>query len=1644
MTEKIIVKKVIVGTPVRKVTAGSFAITNLGGVDVSSNESDGSIIAYKSSTGNYEVTKLTGDSASIHVAYDSANSEYVFSLVGNRINQSLIPDTDSAYDLGASDKKWKDLHLSGGTINLGGLRIKDQNGTFVVEDSGGNTLMQNTKFISINADSDMLKYDSATSTLTWNDSDVARTDRIETFHKAIKVTDSAEITSNLTVGGNLNVTGDLVYDDMTADSATFSGSVAIGTNLSVGGNLNVAGDLVYDDMTADSATFAGTVSVGTNITSPLGRIVNLTGDSATVTNIANTQFTGSQATIDSADITVLKTTNATIDSATVTNLANTQFTGSQATIDSADITTIKNTNFTGSQATFDSANIGGVSIEGNNITTGGKIYYANVFSQLSDLPDASAYHGMFAHVHATGKGYFAHGGSWHQLLDKSSANDSATITNLANTQFTGSQATIDSADIVTLNVTGNATVLGSLNVTGDLVYDDVTADSATYTGTISVGTNITSPLGRIVNLTGDSATITNIANTVLTGNQATLDSATITNLANTQLTGSQATFDSATITSIRFDNVDAQTTTTIRNLFSASGDLSYDSASGQFSFDVESVYTKANFDSDLGDANTGQLPEGTNLYYTTARADSDAKASLFVVDAGGDGSLTYDSSSGVFTYTGPSASEVRAHLTANKGLSVTSGEFNIDSANVKQMLSATDAGGDGSFAYDNSTGVFTYTGPSATEVRAHLTANKGLSVTDGEFNIDSANVRGMISVTDAGGDGSLAYNSSNGTITYTGPSASEVRAHLTANKGLSVSNGEFNIDSANVKGMFSGGTGVTYSDGTISIGQAVATTDGVQFDSAQIRRISGSHLLFDSAFGDSATITNLATTQITGSQATLDSANITTLHVDGLAHLDSVKALQVDYDVLTADAPYQEGRLWYSSVNKTLNYYSDDQNVIHNLGIEEHQRVYNNTGSTITKGSPLYFSGNYSAGDIDVPTVGLADATDVNAYNAQGLAASDIANGSYGFCIIAGQLTGLNTSGLSSGTNFFVGLGPGLVQNASPTYPNYPMCLGWVVNTDSNNGVLLVNQQNHSVNSFRVRTSAHVGTDLQVDGNLSVLGTTTTVSTADVTAGSSFFRLNEGNAIGEAGTTFTGTGLDDAFYAGFFKGTTPQTYYVKIDGVGTGTGGVDTFAVALGADSAFASPILQNQDITGDAQLIHSTDNISIEFGATTGHTLNDVWKGTASPINVDTGFFTNRNTGSSGVGFTYMGLFYDVSDDRWKLVDEYDSNPGGTINVGDSSFSLGILKVDTLEGNVTGNVTGNLTGIANSAKLLDSAQNFNITGDVTAPNVSFNGNTGVTLNTTLANSGVTAGSYGSGSLVPVITVDAKGRITSASTTSVAGVSSTSFDSATNVFTINTADGSSFVTTVASRFSAIPDSDLTLSSNTIRANDLYVGDLHVDSADIIKISRDNISGDKGLVYASGTGVFDIDSANVKAMFTGNKGLAYSDGEFNIDSANVRAMFSAGGDLTYNSGTGEFSISRPEIDSAGVTTLARTAISVTDAGGDGSLGYDNSTGVLTYTGPSASEVRAHLTANKGLSVSSGEFNIDSANVRGMFSATGFGYNSGTGAFTVTGQNVMDLIKTVDSNGSGLNADTLDGQQGTYYRINVYNASGSLLN
>ena len=68
--------------------------------------------------------------------------------------------------------------------------------------------------------------------------------------------------------------------------------------------------------------------------------------------------------------------------------------------------------------------LGSSTAKWNNIYAG-KLYYSNVFDTLTNLQtvDTAAYHGMFAHAHDTGHGYFAHAGAWVQLVDTTSSID---------------------------------------------------------------------------------------------------------------------------------------------------------------------------------------------------------------------------------------------------------------------------------------------------------------------------------------------------------------------------------------------------------------------------------------------------------------------------------------------------------------------------------------------------------------------------------------------------------------------------------------------------------------------------------------------------------------------------------------------------------------------------------------------------------------------------------------------------------------------------------------------------------------------------------------------------------------------------------------------------------------------------------------------------------------------------------------------------------------------------------------------------------------------------------------------------------------------------------------------------------------------
>jgi len=139
-----------------------------------------------------------------------------------------------------------------------------------------------------------------------------------------------------------------------------------------------------------------------------------------------------------------------------------------------------------------------------------------------------------------------------------------------------------------------------------------------------------------------------------------------------------------------------------------------------------------------------------------------------------------------------------------------------------------------------------------------------------------------ISVTDAGGDGSLAYNNSTGVITYTGPSQAEVLAHVSAGTGITISGAGAiattitQYADSDVQSYLSGGTGVTLSgSGEFSIGQAVATNSNVQFNNLQVDGVLTSNDITSTniSIDGNATITGNLTVEGTSTQ--VDSTTVT-------------------------------------------------------------------------------------------------------------------------------------------------------------------------------------------------------------------------------------------------------------------------------------------------------------------------------------------------------------------------------------------------------------------------------------------------------------------------------------------------------------------------------------------------------------------------------------------------------------------------------------------------------------------------------------------------------------------------------------------------------------------------------------------------
>lgn len=421
----------------------------------------------------------------------------------------------------------------------------------------------------------------------------------------------------------------------------------------------------------------------------------------------------------------------------------------------------------------------------------------------------------------------------------------------------------------TISLTGNLTLAGSFTTQGSGSNDIIV--------TTNGATSVTLPTsGTLVSVDGSG-------NTTISGTiTAELDRSAYTSVTPGEY-GSATQVPIVTVDSNGF--VDSISETTLTGVTSVSYNtsnalLSVAAPNGTFSDTI----TLAPFSS-------SDLAEGTNLYHTTARV----RAAVNVVDAGGDGSFAYDSSLGKFTYTGPSASDVRAHFSAGEGVTITNGvvaiaqavdstedvafgsvtttgnvvvggdltvqgttttlntaTLDVEDINITIAKNAADSaaangagftvdGADATILYNHSNSRWDFNRPinatsfsgnvtgtvsdisnhsttdlsegdnlyyTATRVNSAFDTRLGTKTTDdlteGSLNLyyDSAttqtNARSGISVTDNGGDGSLSYSASTGVISYTGPSATEVRAHISGGLGIDITSGVVSVDSSDI------------------------------------------------------------------------------------------------------------------------------------------------------------------------------------------------------------------------------------------------------------------------------------------------------------------------------------------------------------------------------------------------------------------------------------------------------------------------------------------------------------------------------------------------------------------------------------------------------------------------------------------------------------------------------------------------------------------------------------------------------------------------------------------------------------------------------------------------------------------------------
>jgi len=1166
------------------------------------------------------------------------------------------------------------LNVTGtGTIDTVSIGGGDIDGTRI-----GNSTPAAGNFTTISATGNISALAGVTGNLAGNVTAVSGTSQFSTLN----VTGDMSATSGTTTLNDLVVQGNLDFTDL-----SISGSLTIGANLTVAGDVNIADPFIILNSDVDNAT-AATEDVGFTVNRGSDNDVSFYWDES-----ENRWTTGSES------LSVGGTIFGNLDGAIGTGIAST---GSFTTVTTSGNLTV-----------------------GNNLTVAGDLEVQGSVTTVSteqiDLADNIIRVNSNATAGATGGIEVWRGGDgvrsflWNEGAGRWS-------TETADLQFGTAYGDFE----------GNVTVGAGQNIdvsaaTLTLANDQISGDAINggTIGTVTVS-NLTSSNATITGGSIDSTPIGGTTPALITGTTITADTQFVGDLdgnVSGNLTGNVTSTGTSTFniaqfnagvtfsgdiqgengTTATFDDLVVTGTTNLQVFqigdFNASGTVTFDEPFVTVNKGATGVDTaNAGIEVERGDSPNVQLFwDGTNTRWSVDAQDFEAEKFIGdIVSTGTNSSFnTVDINGGTIDNTVIGASTRAAgnftEIDANAGITgsfdgpVTSSSVTITGGTINSTQIGNTSPSSGNFTT--------------------VTASGNITTATGEVTAD------IITAT-----GSLV-----GDLTGTVSSISNhTTADLAEDPAATATSGTQYFTTTRVDAHLSGGTGVTYTNGTISIGQPVATTDNVTFNDVNVD-------------GDLTVVGAIDVPNLTVTGDLTVNGNTTTLNTETIELEDSIITLSNGYvgSTPSANAGININRGGGSAVDVQLlwNETTDKWEAIggafvSNSGFEGNI-IGNVTGNvTATGGTSSFNSVDIDGGSIDGTAIGQNNPS-------TGIFQSVTASGEISAQTFDGNLTGNVTGTVSSIANHTTdALAEGTTRlyytdarvNAhlsganSVTYTNGVISIPQAIETTSdvtfNNVTVdgLLTAPNYAFTNIDASGNVTVGGDLTVSGATTTFNSAVEISTNEIVLLSAYsgsaptsnaaiivkrdqapggnaklewdenndrwdigsgatFRAGIllGNLTGDVTSNSTSTFADIDINAG------------SIDGVviGAGSPGLITGTI-ITADTRFDGPI------TGDV-----TGNVS---GDVTGD-ITSSGTSTFADIDVNGG---NIDGTDIGLASPAVGNFTGVT-------------ASGTINA-----NSGV--VGNLQGNVTGNVTGDLTGNVTATSGTSTFDNLTVTGTLQAP----------------------------------------------------------------------------------------------------------------------------------------------------------------------------------------------------------------------------------------------------------------------------------------------------------------------------------------